>query len=231
MRALLRRLFVHEPHPGAHASYIALVARARNPFFYTTLGVPDTLDGRFEMILVHLFLLQHRMMAAQTAQAEPDASQRSQETPRTISPRSGASWRGQQAEPDASINFSRELSELFFADMDRNVRELGVADTGVRYRIKAMAKAYHGRLIAYTESIDDDHALRGALARNLYGTVAEGDVAHLSGMADYMQRMRSALAATPTETLLHGAFDWERYETASTVGATNPTALRSSVSA
>jgi cytochrome b pre-mRNA-processing protein 3 len=179
MRALLRRLFVHEPHAGAHASYIALVARARNPFFYESLGVPDTLDGRFEMVLLHLFLLQHRLM-------------------------SGAA----QTEPDAMEDFSRELSELFFADMDRSVRELGVADTGVRYRIKAMAKAYHGRLIAYTTSIGDEEMLRGALSRNLYGTVAEGKVEHLAAMADYTRSMCDILAATDSATIIAGEFLW-----------------------
>lgn len=35
--------------------YIALVRQSRNPFFYTECAVPDTLDGRFDLILLHLF--------------------------------------------------------------------------------------------------------------------------------------------------------------------------------
>lgn len=45
----------------AHALYIALVGQARQPFFYEKLGVPDTLDGRFDMILLHLSLYVERM--------------------------------------------------------------------------------------------------------------------------------------------------------------------------
>lgn len=45
----------------AHMLYIALVAQARNPFFYQELQVPDTLDGRFELILLHLFPVLHRL--------------------------------------------------------------------------------------------------------------------------------------------------------------------------
>ncbi|GLK71632.1 ubiquinol-cytochrome C chaperone [Ancylobacter dichloromethanicus] len=41
--------------------YGAIVAHSRQPVFYTDYGVPDTIAGRFEMILVHAFLLFHRL--------------------------------------------------------------------------------------------------------------------------------------------------------------------------
>lgn len=41
--------------------YNAAVAAARDPFLYTDLKVPDTLDGRFDMIGLHAFLLIQRM--------------------------------------------------------------------------------------------------------------------------------------------------------------------------
>lgn len=41
--------------------YGAIVAQSRNPAFYTDFGVPDTIAGRFEMILVHAFALFHRL--------------------------------------------------------------------------------------------------------------------------------------------------------------------------
>ena len=34
--------------------YGAIVAQSRNPIFYREHGVPDTVDGRFEMIVLHL---------------------------------------------------------------------------------------------------------------------------------------------------------------------------------
>jgi cytochrome b pre-mRNA-processing protein 3 len=43
--------------------YGTAVAAARNPYLYTTLGVPDTLDGRFDLIGVHVFLLIRRLRA------------------------------------------------------------------------------------------------------------------------------------------------------------------------
>jgi cytochrome b pre-mRNA-processing protein 3 len=40
---------------------MTLVEQARRPPFYATLGVPDTVDGRFEMIALHMFLVLHRL--------------------------------------------------------------------------------------------------------------------------------------------------------------------------
>jgi len=44
--------------------YDQIVAQARSPAFYRDYGVSDTLDGRFEMIVLHLFLLLRRLEAA-----------------------------------------------------------------------------------------------------------------------------------------------------------------------
>jgi len=62
---MLRRFFGsrREDSPVAWALYEAAVARARAPDFYRDLGVPDTLDGRFELISLHVFLILHRLKA------------------------------------------------------------------------------------------------------------------------------------------------------------------------
>lgn len=49
--------------------YAALVEQARRPPFYATLGVPDTVDGRFEMIALHMFLVLHRLKDEPAAQS------------------------------------------------------------------------------------------------------------------------------------------------------------------
>jgi cytochrome b pre-mRNA-processing protein 3 len=43
-----------------HPLYGAIVAQARCPAFYRDYGVPDTVAGRLEMILVHAFLFSRR---------------------------------------------------------------------------------------------------------------------------------------------------------------------------
>jgi cytochrome b pre-mRNA-processing protein 3 len=41
--------------------YQAAVGHARAPFWYRELGVPDTPEGRFEMIALHVALLLRRL--------------------------------------------------------------------------------------------------------------------------------------------------------------------------
>jgi cytochrome b pre-mRNA-processing protein 3 len=43
------------------ALYGAIVAQARSPDFYLAYGVPDTVEGRFDMIVLHLVLLFRRL--------------------------------------------------------------------------------------------------------------------------------------------------------------------------
>ncbi|MFQ5774350.1 MAG: ubiquinol-cytochrome C chaperone family protein [Kiloniellaceae bacterium] len=54
----------------ARALYEAVVAQARRPEFYTHCGVPDTLDGRFDLVALHAFLLLHRLKRDHPASAE-----------------------------------------------------------------------------------------------------------------------------------------------------------------
>ena len=45
----------------AEEIYRKIVAQARTPVFYADLGVPDTVDGRFELITLHAFLVLRRL--------------------------------------------------------------------------------------------------------------------------------------------------------------------------
>jgi len=47
-----------------HRLYAATVARAREPVFYTKFGVPDTLDGRFDLLTLHAWLVLDRLREA-----------------------------------------------------------------------------------------------------------------------------------------------------------------------
>ena len=51
-----------EAKPAADL-YAQAVARARQPGFYTDLEVPDTLDGRFELVSLHVYLILRRLRA------------------------------------------------------------------------------------------------------------------------------------------------------------------------
>ena len=97
------------------------------------------------------------------------------------------------------------LFDLMFADMDKNLREMGVGDVGVGRRIRGMAEAFYGRLHAYHAGLDAaDHILDEALQRNLYRKTRVS-TAQVAAMADYMRRNDAALAATPVEVLYAGS--------------------------
>jgi cytochrome b pre-mRNA-processing protein 3 len=49
------------------ALYGAIVAQARSPALYRTFGVPDTLEGRLEMLILHLSLAFDRLAAGDPA--------------------------------------------------------------------------------------------------------------------------------------------------------------------
>jgi cytochrome b pre-mRNA-processing protein 3 len=49
----------------------AIVARARAPVFFTKFDVPDTIDGRFDLVTLHAFLVLERL----AAQGRRDLSQ------------------------------------------------------------------------------------------------------------------------------------------------------------
>ncbi|MCB1562139.1 MAG: ubiquinol-cytochrome C chaperone family protein [Alphaproteobacteria bacterium] len=55
MFALLKRKNPYEQ--SARALYAAILEHIRQPSFYEGGGVPDTLDGRFELLLLHVFFV------------------------------------------------------------------------------------------------------------------------------------------------------------------------------
>ncbi|MBM3513614.1 MAG: ubiquinol-cytochrome C chaperone [Alphaproteobacteria bacterium] len=55
---------------SAAAIYMALVAQARQTGFYLNYGVPDTVDGRFDLIVLHAMLVMRRLRRDDTATAD-----------------------------------------------------------------------------------------------------------------------------------------------------------------
>jgi cytochrome b pre-mRNA-processing protein 3 len=70
-------------HKGKQANqmaeqlYASIVAQARQPFFYSELGIADTIPGRFELVALHMFIVLDRLanrggMSDEVAQALVD---------------------------------------------------------------------------------------------------------------------------------------------------------------
>ena len=159
--------FLGLPQRGRHERagfmlYGASVAAARDPYLYAVLGVPDTLDGRFDLVGLHAFLLIRRL----------------------------------RHEPAPGPALAQAVFDAMFADMDINLRELGVGDMSIGKRVRAMWEAFHGRSAAYEAAMaePDGAALAEAIARNVWrgeasaegaaaalGRLARAQEAHLAG--------------------------------------------------
>jgi cytochrome b pre-mRNA-processing protein 3 len=75
----LRTLFRTRPAVEAGRALLTqAAAQGRNPVFYANWGAPDTREGRFELLVLHVILLARRLkghgeQAAETAQGLIDA--------------------------------------------------------------------------------------------------------------------------------------------------------------
>jgi cytochrome b pre-mRNA-processing protein 3 len=171
----------------AHDLYSGIILQSRHPDFYVTQEVPDTLDGRFDLIVLHAYLVMRRLKRIDGPQGE-----------------------------EARI-VSQALFDLMFDDMDQNLREMGVGDMSVGKRIKQMARAFYGRVAAYEDALADarDDALASALARNLYGTLdSPPSGASLAIMATYLRRQDLALSEQKDDAILDGQVRFPALETA-----------------
>jgi cytochrome b pre-mRNA-processing protein 3 len=59
-----------DPQARIRSLYGAIVAQARTPGFYGEYGVPDTVEGRFDMVLLHVYLVWRRLSKAGTTERE-----------------------------------------------------------------------------------------------------------------------------------------------------------------
>ena len=161
---ILRNLFGRKPY-AATRLYGAIVAAARQEKFYLNMGVPDTLDARFDMIVLHMFLVLDRLRGG-------------------------------------NDKFRQELTDVFFADLDRTLREMGVGDLSVSKKIRPMAEAFAGRIQAYATATEKgDGEMVQALQRNVYS--GENHVAAPQLLA-WFKNCKLELSMVPVETLRNG---------------------------
>ena len=166
-----------------HALYGAIVAQARSVAFYADYRVPDTVEGRFDLIVLHLVLLLNRL-------ARPEAARGLGQT------FLGQAFLGQEL-------LGQELFDAFCRDLDANLREMGVGDLAVPKRMQAFAEAFYGRQAAYLAALDatDGRAFEKALARNIFPA---GNDAGAAQLARYARAAVTRLDAQDDGALIRG---------------------------
>jgi cytochrome b pre-mRNA-processing protein 3 len=165
-----------DPSRNIHGLYGAIVAQARSPAFYTHYGVSDSVEGRFELIVLHLVLVLRRLAADPAAASGPG--------------------------PGSAVG--QRLFDVFCRDLDDNLREMGVGDMAVPRRMRQFGEAFYGRQAAYGAALDaaDPQELEKALARNILDEGDGGDRA--APLARYMRAAAAQLDTEPEDALIAG---------------------------
>ena len=169
-----------DPVRNIQGLYGAIVAQARSPIFYLHYGVSDSVEGRFELIVLHLVLVLRRLGAQEAAAA------------------------AYQPVPGPGSAVGQRLFDAFCRDLDDNLREMGVGDLAVPRRMRQFGEAFYGRQAAYGGALGetDPQQLEKALARNILSEVAAGDKA--VALARYVRATATQLATQPEDALIAG---------------------------
>src|SRR5271157_774314 len=119
-----------------------IVAQARSPTFYADYGVPDSVQGRFDLIVLHLVLVLARLGRDHGRRPGPGG-------------RSGPSW-ARSLGQTLGQTLGQGLFDAFCRDLDANLREMGVGDLAVPREMRRFGEAFYGRQVAYGEAFAAD---------------------------------------------------------------------------
>lgn len=107
-----------------------------------------------------------------------------------------------EVEPEAA-SASAWVTERFIADMDEQLRQIGIGDVVVGKQVGKLMGLLGGRLGAYRAALAGDGDFGDALVRNLYRGERPAAAA-LAHVEDRLLALRAALAQTPLDALLAG---------------------------
>ncbi len=157
--------------------YGSVMAQSRQPFFFATFGVPDTVMGRFDMLALHAYLLARRLRS--------------------------------ESNPDA-VDLSQEVFDLFVADVERALRELGVGDTTVPKRKKKMIRSFYGMIEDFDQPIDqnDMETLKTKAGERFFVDMSDVEIADAQGLADYIMSNAQHLEKQSYTNLGKGELVW-----------------------
>jgi cytochrome b pre-mRNA-processing protein 3 len=113
-----------------------------------------------------------------------------------------------RTEDAGTRDFSQAVFDLFFKDMDRSLREMGVGDLAVPKKIRKMGGAFYGLLQGLGSALDagDMAALQAVLVRNVY---EGGDAPAAPLLAGYLAAEARRLAALPAGMIVGGSLGTE----------------------
>ena len=123
---------------AGHKLFSLVIKQSRLVVFYEELAVEDNLDGRFDLMSLHMAMILQKL----------DQNKKSKD----------------------ATKLKQVFQEIMFDNLDLTLREIGVGDMGVGKKIKVMAEAFYGRMIAYQNlfGAKNPEKMLNVLQRNLY---------------------------------------------------------------
>jgi cytochrome b pre-mRNA-processing protein 3 len=107
---------------------------------------------------------------------------------------------------EGGVELSQALFDQFCADMDANLREMGVGDLAVPKRMRTIGEAFYGRTAAYDLALSDGaEPLAQALCRNILDGQHIEQARRLSA---YTQAAIALLAGRDDQALLAGSWSF-----------------------
>jgi cytochrome b pre-mRNA-processing protein 3 len=102
-----------------------------------------------------------------------------------------------------ATGFAQALFDLFFKDMDRNLREMGAGDLSVPKKIRNMGNLFYGLMTNLNEAMErsDRAEAEAVLQRNLFDGA---DDAKVGLLADYLEAEFARLKLQPVEAVIGG---------------------------
>jgi cytochrome b pre-mRNA-processing protein 3 len=181
---LLSGLMRHAKRRGrereqALSLYIAAVEQARQPGFYTDCRVADSLDGRFDLIVLHVFLVVRALRPS-----------------------------GEPGKRLSNLIFKMMMDDMDMNLREMGVGDLSVGKRvkSMAQAFYGRSAAYDAAFDAERDAAPDgagEAGLEAALRRNIYGA-EEPNPSALALLLAYVHRADGALAAAPDAALLLG---------------------------
>jgi cytochrome b pre-mRNA-processing protein 3 len=153
--------------------YGEIAAQARHPSLYLDYAVPDTIEGRYDMMVLHAFLALRRL-----GQGDDDHRRLAQELCDRF-----------------FTEMDRAFREMGVGDMGVPKRMQSIAEV-----YAGASGAYAAALLADAGKETGDAALVSALSRNIYG--GDGGADDAARLAGYVRLCEQRLAATSLGTLV-----------------------------
>ena len=166
---------------GSSRIYGTVVAQARNSILYANFLVPDTVIGRYDMLALHVFLLNRRLKHTPSENSK------------------------------GCNDLSQEVFDLFIIDLERGLRELGFADTSVHKRKKRMVRSYYALIEEFDSPISSANIkqLSQVVEARYFDKIDKPKRATAAKrLANYMIDAANFLASQNDEKIMSGELRW-----------------------